>query len=259
MRRFVFFSAFLLAIILHVFPVNPLYVHADPQSKIHFAFVIGCDLADEPGKICLLGAFKLGIKVTLLEAKRPKICISKTSEFTVADSVNLMKVSPAAHCGLPNQYGIAILEAKVDSYEIIELEEISDKKKVESMDKLVRVTVVLQNLLEKEQGLIPGKIDALSDILPKVYRYPIPKIEAFIVAYDKSADVSGPRAILINGVPYPLTGWCSYPHMRAFGLNGEYYLESGSYCCGCGITVKELFKIEPTGLVAVCSNDSLSD
>lgn len=83
-----------------------------------------------------------------------------------------------------------------------------------------------------------------------------------IVAYDESEDehfCSGPRVIVINGIAYPLTGWCSYPFMRIFRLNGKYYLESGSACCGCGITIKELFKIEPTGLVEIQSDGSLSD
>jgi hypothetical protein len=98
--------------------------------------------------------------------------------------------------------------------------------------------------------------------LPKLYRYPTPKREVFIVAYDERKDVhccSGPRVILISGSAYPLTGWCSYPFMRTFRLNGKYYLESGSACCGCGITIMELFKIEATGLVEAYSDGSLSD
>jgi hypothetical protein len=143
------------------------------------------------------------------------------------------------------------------------MEEITAKKRVQSLDKLVRNKNVLEKLRTKAGMAWDYK---LSRDLPMVHRYPIPKMETFIVAYKTLLSdegdldlLAGPRAIIINNIAYPLTGWCSYPYMRTFRLDEEYYLESGSHCCECGITIKELFKIKQTGPVEVHSDGSLSD
>jgi hypothetical protein len=123
------------------------------------------------------------------------------------------------------------------------------------------------NVLEKLRTKAGEAWDyKLSRDLPIVHRYPIFKMETFIVAYKSffsdEGDFdfpSGPKAIIINNIAYPLTGWCSYPYMRGFRLDGEYYIESGSRCCECGITIKELFKIKQTGPVEIHSDGSLSD
>jgi hypothetical protein len=157
----------------------------------------------------------------------------------------------------------AVLGSRISSYQIVKMEEITDKRKVQSLDKFVRNKNVLEKLRTKA-GEAEGY--ELSNDLPKVHRYPIPEMETFIVSYktllpyEGGSDVaSGPRAIIINSIAYPLTGWCSHRYMRAFRLDGEYYLESGSHCCECGITINELFKIRQTGLVEVHSDGSLSD
>ncbi len=238
------------------------------QPKHDFAFVIDCDWTRKESNICLLGKYKPGIQVTLLEVGQPRTCLSKTKEAVdqkdhLGDTLySFTRISPVAQCREVDLYSIAVLGSRISSYQIVKLDEVTDKKKVRSLDKFVRNKNVLEKLRNTEAG---GAEDyELSEDLPIVYRYPIPKMETLIVSYktrlgEGGPEVGGPRTIIINNIAYPLTGWCSYPYIRTFRLNGEYYLESGSACCECGIRIQELFKIKQTGPVEVHSDGSLSD
>lgn len=239
------------------------------QPKHDFAFVIDCDWAGKESNICLLGKYKPGIQVTLLEVGQPRTCLSETKEAVDHKDEEgttlypFTPISPVAQCRAVHLYSIAVLDSRISSYQIVKMEEITDKRKVQSLDKFVRNKNVLEKLRTKAGE---AWIYELSNDLPIVHRYPIPKMETFIVSYktllgyEGGYDVaSGPRAIIINSIAYPLTGWCSHRYMRAFRLDGEYYLESGSHCCECGIRINELFKIRHTGLVEVYSDGSLSD
>jgi len=242
------------------------YLRTGSEQKRDFGFVIPCKWVGEEGT-CFLGNYKAGLSVTLLEKRRSKSCIAKTEGSKEYKGLGplfpVTKLYTTDACGLADLYSVAILRSKVWDYEILLLEEILDGEKIKSLDTFVRSTTILEGLRTKAQGGIPGEISEIENQWPKLYRYPIPEIEVFIVAYDEKEIedycCSGPRVILIKGTAYPLTGWCSYPFMRIFRLNGEYYLESGSACCGCGITIMELFKIKQRGPVEVHSDGSLSD
>jgi hypothetical protein len=263
MKRIIIFILSILTILITLSCAS--YLRTGSQQKSDFSFVIPCKWAEEEG-ICLLGKYKAGLSITLLEKGRSKSCITKSARSGEYEGeinfFSFTKVNVADACGLPDLYSVAVLKSRVWDYEVLLLEEIFDKEQIKSLNTFVRSTTVLEDLRTKAQGLISGESSVIQSDLPKLYRYPIPKINVFVVAYDESEDgrcCSGPRVILINGTAYPLTGWCSYPFMRIFRLNGEYYLESGSACCDCGITIMELFKIKPTGLVEVHSDGSLSD
>lgn len=239
------------------------------QPKHNFAFVIVCDSASRESNICLLGKYKSGIQVTLLEVGQPRTCISKTKKAIdykdhLGDTLySVTMVSTAKECGDASLYGIAVLGSRITSYQIVKLDEVTEKKKVQSLDKFVRNKNVLEKLRNTEAGRAAEDYE-LSEDLPIVHRYPIPKMETLIISYktrlgEGGPEVAGPRTIIINNIAYPLTGWCSYPYMRTFRLNGEYYLESGSCCCECGIRIQELFKIKQTGPVEVHSDGSLSN
>jgi hypothetical protein len=238
------------------------------QPKHEFAFVIDCDWAGKESNICLLGNYKRGIGVTLLEVGQPRTCLSQTRDAVdhkdeAGDTLYpFTPIFPVAQCKGAQHYSIAVLGSRISSYQIVKLDEVTDKRKVQSLDKFTRSKKVLEKLRTKAQGE-SGEIYELSKDMPKVHRYPIPRMETFIVSYNTLLGeldiVSGPRAIVINGIVYPLTGWCSHRYMRAFSLDGEYYLESGSHCCECGISIQELFKIKKTGPVEVHSDGSLSD
>ena len=245
------------------------YLRTGSQQERDFGFVISCKWAEEESN-CLLGNYRAGLSVTLLEKRRSKSCITKTEGrkeyegyWGASGSFPVTKLSMTDTCSLANLYSLAILKSQISDYEILVLEEILDREKIKSLDTFVRSTTILEDLRTKAQGIVAGEISEIENELPKLYRYPIPEIEVLIVAYDESKNedycCSGPRVVLIKGTPYSLTGWCSYPFMRIFRLNEEYYLESGSACCGCGITIKELFKITKKGPVKVHSDGSLSD
>jgi len=212
----------------------------------------------EPGN-CLLGKYPQNLKVTLLEIDQAEIWTSYTREpIDYQGEISSFSVTPvfsAPRCGEGRYYGIAILDSIITNYEIVKLERISDDKKIQSLDRIVRSTTVLEKLrtnITKETYEPEG--------LPEVFLYPMPEIETFVVSYEGGyPGIFGPRVVLINGSAYPLTGWCSYPYMGSFRLNGDYYIESGSLCCECGITLMELFRIRPTAPVKVHSDGSLSD
>jgi hypothetical protein len=197
------------------------------QTKHDFAFTIDCDWPDRPDhepNICLLGEYKRGIAVTLLEVGQPRTCLSQTKDAIdykdeVGDELyQFTPISPVAQCRAVHHYSIAVLGSRISSYQIIKMERITDKKKVQSLDKLVRNKNVLEKLRTRAGDAWGYR---LSKDLPIVYRYPIPKMETFIVAYKtlqgykREPDLPpGPRAIIINNIAYPLTGWCSYPYIR---------------------------------------------
>ena len=255
------FLVLLLSVGLVMLSCTP-YVSTASKGKVDFAFVIPCEWVEQPG-ICLLEKHKVGAPVSLLEVKTSRVCSARTSKNNHHDwagrQLIFTEVTPSDHCALPDSYSISILGPVIGTYELLRLEEITDAVIIKSIDNVVRHTTVLESLRMKEQ---PGQISEIESKSPRLFRYPHPNIGTYILAYNESDDeqnVSGPRVILLNGVPYPLTGWCSYPYMRAFRFNQEYYLESGSCCCDCGITLKELFRIDSSGLVDVRRDSSLSD
>jgi len=264
-----FLICFLPTTLLANFHASQSFGKPQTQPKPEFAFVIDCDWADKESNICLLGNYKRGIGVTLLEVGQPRTCLSQTRDTVdhkdeAGDALYpFTPIFPVAQCGSVHSYSIAVLGSRISSYQIVKMEEITEKRKVRSLDKLVRNKNVLEKLRTKAGMAWDYK---LFKDLPIVHRYPIPKMETFILAYktllsgEKEPDpLAGPRAIIINNIAYPLTGWCSYPYMRGFCLDGEYYIESGSHCCECGITIKEIFKIKQTGPVEAHSDGSLSD
>jgi len=266
-----FLICFLLTTLLTNSHASELIGKPQIQQKHNFAFVIHCP-NKESNNICLLSKFDRGIPTTLLEIGRARTCVVNTEEGgdyegPVTGSFSYTALSPLTKCGEASLYSVAVLGSRITSYRIVKMQEITDRRKVQSLDRLVRNKNVLEMYRGRAQGM--GAEDyQISKDLPVIHRYPIPNMETFIVSYKTLLGYEGglddvvrrgPRAIIINKIAYPLTGWCSYPYLRAFCLDGEYYIESGSHCCECGITVNELFNITKKGPVEVYSDGSLSD
>lgn len=180
-----------------------------------------------------------------------------------AKSFFFTKLASSFEKGAAKKYSVVVLGRAVKTYAPLPLEEGIDKETIGSLDRRIQDGNYLENLLSHSKTLILAGTDVKEDIpapLPKVVRYPLPHAEIYRATYNfGSADIEGPRIILINGKMYPLTGWCSYPYLRAFLLNGDYYLETGSACCGCGMTAQVLFGIEREGPVIVHADVSESD
>jgi hypothetical protein len=133
---------------------------------------------------------------------------------------------------------------------------------ISKTDRLVRNSKALLTLLKKAQGAILGETKELEETNLKVYQVSMPGQKFLIASFEYSNEnlgVSGPRLLVINDRVYPLTGWCSYQTLNVFRLEGQYYIQSGSCCCNCGITIMELFRITPEGPMVVLSDESLSD
>jgi hypothetical protein len=121
---------------------------------------------------------------------------------------------------------------------------------------------VLQELLDRNSYLVYEVDTGISRSLPRVLNYPMKNRQAYILEYEFSSDgivLCGPRVMVINSYVRGLTGQCSYPYVRMFRINNQSYIESGSFCCECGITGQEIFRIEETGPVLVYHDYSFSD
>jgi hypothetical protein len=204
----------------------------------------------------------------MLHPGTEKTCAGTTSANTeYIESANAYLTEIVGSCSPKFAIGVALLQKNVVDYKQLHLERLTEPAKVDKIDQTVRKSEVLSVLRTKAQSAVPGDLRALDGVTPKVYRLSLPKAEIFVAAYNsehsRNEDVyvpeSGPKVIMVNGRAYPLTGWCSFATLDVFRLNGQYFIHSGSRCCGCGIVGMELFRVTPKGPVEVLSDYSLSD
>lgn len=223
--------------------------------------------AEKNEELFILGTAPLGERVYLLEEKAPKVCIAETikhrEDSWAGDSIYLTSLKSIEDCGPAKLYSLAIIGVPVVSYQTITYQKLSDAKFIADINAKIKNSAALDILKTNAQGNSPGdKYFPIADIMPDVYMLHVLDKEIFVASYEVQRDnyrMHGPRAIVIDGKIHPLTGWCSWPDFRVFAVNGSYYLESGSGCCGCGITVQELFEIKPDGVITVHDDMSYSD
>jgi hypothetical protein len=242
-----------------------------PASHIKedFGFLHKCK--SERNKICLLGEFEKGLFIFLLGTKKPHVCTARTGEHVKDEfesgSVSYTELINLVNCENLDDYSIGYVgkPPEMDTFDTVSLLEISDAALKNELAAKVRKTNVLQTLLDQNAG-VAGlyKPDKDLNSVPQVLQYPVPEAKVYILTYDltwKSDEVLpiGPRVVIINDSIQGLTGQCSYKEIRAFTMRGEYYIESGSHCCECGITGQELFKIEGNKIKHVYEDFSFSD
>jgi hypothetical protein len=252
-----------LAMLLAAFLCNCSAAISKAIHKSYFVPVVGLSEAEAP-KLYAVGKLKPGIQLTLLQPGLNQICMAKSIAFTKQSELSGSYFTELSGlCETPKEFGIAIANKQVWDYEQVTPKEISEADEVTKIDQLTRNSGALSALLKKAQGSIPGDLKELEGSRPKVYLFSIDKAVVTVVSYEEgfaeNTGVSGPRAIIINGRVYPLTGWCSYRTLNVFRLNGEHYVQSGSCCCECGITAMEVFRISSKGILEVLSDYSLSD
>jgi hypothetical protein len=227
-------------------------------AKNNFVFAVTCG-EDSSGKLCLLGKFKAGTKVTFLQPETGNRCVVKTTSRTEEyESSGAYLTRVTGSCPASKDFMVGVLEKSVLDYERLSLTEIKEAGTIRNIEKSIRSSKALLILLEKAQG-IAGEIKQLEGITPKVYRVALPGLNMFIASFRDKEKICGPQVVILNGNVYPLTGWCSYPTLNVFRLNGRHYIQSGSFCCDCGITIMELFLITDQGPIVEHSDSSLSD
>ncbi len=241
-----------LVVLLFVVPVG---AGAAQESKTEFAFALE-DL--EAKALVLSGEYPLNAEVFLLHKTKNRYCKAITrkhdrwaeldASFTTLD---------AAHCGPPKSYSVAVFNP-VSDYKVVSLQSLS-KEETLKLDRLVRQSAEPGKLSGKAQELVSGiEYRPLEKFTPKAYKFRNANNKGMIVSY-REGDEVGPRFIIFGNSVYGLTGWCSYKYLRAFILNGALYLDSGSMCCGCGITIMELFRIEENKVTIVHEDGNLSN
>ncbi len=233
----------------------------DNLGKSDFALVVNFgETASEPGKLWVVGKFEPARKITLLlEGKNT--CVMETSPLTEeAESSGAILTELLGKCQTANKFflEVALIGRPVRDYERIAPKETADVEEIASIDGLIRSSNVLTSLLKKAQDRIPGELEELKGVIPKVNEVMISGSKIRIASYQKP-DFDGPKVIMIEGRVYPLAGWCSSLNVNVFRLNGQHYAYASSYCCGCGIHIEQIFRITPEGPVEVLSEYSLSD
>jgi hypothetical protein len=231
------------------------------QSKYAFVFDSVSRLGLE--SVSLYGHYPLKQKVYLLGKDQSEICEAITAEHgTYHDEVKYFPYTTlkAVHSCQRVGYAVAVFDP-ILSYKTVNLLPIYDPSIISRLEMLVRNSSVPQKLSNKAQGLVPGEKDyPIQDLIPKVYRFEAANAQGYIVSYDAGEKYpSGPRFIVFGDSVYAFTGWCSCPYVNAFMLNNNLYFESGSGCCSCGISLKELYKIEKNKVEIVLSDASESD
>ena len=239
------------------------YSAADDRTKAHlsvpkfeFIYLFGESMT-------ILEEHKPGIPITLLEIGKPRLCKTKTGEILkeysdyLGVTILYTKLLPAADCGFVMDYSLSVVRNKVEQYDIIPVTMVEDERLARSLDRKIKATDVLQKLLLRSGG-IKYEVQTLKP--PVVYRYAFPGLSVYVVQYGfkKRPGLIGPRVVVIDDSIYPLTGQCSYSHLRGFRLNSDYYIETGSSCCDCGITGQEVFQITPTSVELVFKDFRLS-
>jgi hypothetical protein len=232
-----------------------LSIDAHAVKKSNFAFAVSYG-QESSQRLCLVGKFKAKIKVTLLSSLSgsKKVCAATTSQWEELDTGNGYLTELTGSCETPDGYDIGILRQPVKDYEKLSLKEVTNTETVSKVSRIVMSSKALLALREKKEM---GSIE-LGGATLRVYQVPVPGLHILIASFEYSKD-NGPRIIVINDRIYPLTGWCSFPTLNVFRLEGQHYISSGSSCCECGIIVHELFRITPKGPVTVLADASFSN
>jgi hypothetical protein len=253
-----------LAALLVVFPCSICYADSTEAKigKADIAFAIQCGERKAP-KLCLVGEFKAGIKVTLLQSGPRKTCIAKTtSHVQSSEEFDFHLTELSGSCDVPEEFGVAILKKPVQDYKHLIPKKIINADTISKTDRFIRNSGALLKLSKKAQDLIPGEMKELEKSIPQLYQFSLPAFNVTMALYEAFPDGpkydQGPKVVIINKRVYPLSGWCSYKNFYVFHLNGYYYVQTGSHCCECGIRIMELFRITPNGLVEAASDSSLS-
>jgi hypothetical protein len=228
-------------------------------DKSDFASIVNFQ---ESGEVWLVGKFKAGIKLTSLLLEPPYTCSAETTSRSIVDDSSGTELTEIVSSCKVVRGMIAILRKPVLDYKLISLKKITDATKILTIDQKVKNSNILQRLTEKAQDNITGDVKWLRDVSPEIHQFSMPKANVMIVSYMSLSEIderANPRIIIINNHVYPFTGWCSWEDMNVFRLNGQYYVQSGSMCCGCGITIEEVYQITPNGLVQVIFDNSFSN
>jgi hypothetical protein len=240
-------------------------------SKNQFTTAFHCEKPfadpDVPGEICIHNAYESNRRVTLLKKDSSETCALETGAVFMFHNEAAHHYFPVTRltlpntCDSPNSYRVAIVGREVRQYQVLELEEVSDSRKILDLNSLVQAQGTLDERIETSAGYQDIRWDYDLDGPPKtVLKLPIPLFEGYVLHY-YGEDIYGgnPRILVIGDRTYSLTGPCSFPWLRAFRLDKEFFLESGSGCCGCGWRDEFLFRITENGPERVFWNASWGD
>lgn len=239
----------------------------EPEASFAFVFNSRRNLQNV---FALYGHHSPGKNVYLLNSTKNSFCAATTEEQNDYDdeavSIPFTTLKVEESCGSLKDYDVAFFKP-VQEYRRLSLTPVKNVALAKTFEKMARKSAAITRLGSniKSGDNDRSREDEETPLEKTAQVYKMGKLDNYIVTFmfssppfDPDLQV-GPRVIFHKNIPYPLTGWCSYPALNAFILNGEPYVESGSYCCGCGITGRELFKIGKDKVVLIHSNYDESD
>ena len=220
------------------------------RSSPQFAFLTSSSDRESKPAFRVRAELPLGTQVRLLENNASDSCLAEARAHGREGGfpgLVYTELEPL-DCRAPEDYSIALPGGGLTSYEVVRGKEIKDGRVSDILDEKVRGSSVLASLERKAQQkkLTEGEW-SLYDVKPRVLKIHFPGTEVLVAVYDLH-ESAGPRAFFFKNAVYPFTGWCSLPVIRAFLLNGTPYFESGSKCCDCATTIREIFRVGEQGV-----------
>lgn len=237
---------------------------AKPITKPTFALLY----INNNNQVCVYGKHKSGTNVSLINLNEKKIINYKTKnslseinndlgekiQYTVLDN-------PPPIEELDNFERTAILNGVGRDFEIITSVESNDLIQISLMDSLIKSQNMLAKTLKINAELtdLNEYLEALKDTKPFVQKVTTGSFSFEIIQYPSPAtkEGNGPVYIWQNGKIKQLSGQCSRP-ILVYKYDGNFYLNSSSSCCECGLSAEETFQINKSNFKIVFSDYSYS-
>ena len=212
--------------------------------------------------IYLYGKFPLNKAITLINNQKGLLFESRTNSYKVFEDPYAGKVVFTSIVSQPEKENLKNFEycsffEKPSDYELLEQGK-NDSISVKKIDTLIRKTNLLELLLEKS-GQKQSVEYSIKNSLPTIRSYTIDISSITIVSYKYFEKTNGPRIVFYKNKLFPLTGQCSFEDIYIYRYNSRYYIQSGSWCCGCGYNVFEIFRIDNQSIDLEYKDDSYAN
>lgn len=199
-----------------------------------------------------------GSELQFLDHESRKVHSAKTLEnFLLVDELFEHKVT-TTDLDTSIKPHLILLGDKVE-IKWLNLKEITDSVKKQELANRINLKRDYSDEFEDTGGALKIELVAYNkEVIVHEFEY---KQETYFILSYTFADYQGPAAtfLLSQGAEYPLTGPCSFfSYPELFLLNERLYLQSGSRCCECGISVQQLFEFNGKELKTILEDGSWS-
>jgi hypothetical protein len=226
----------------------------DSINGVKFALVL-----QDNDSLAILGKYELNKTIYLLDNANGKLIHTSTisyNENLYPDFYKKLEATKIRIKANNNQNYIAYFGLKPNDYKLISQKPNNSQDFISDIDNLIKKSGYLDSILHNETFVK----DSLKNKFPLLFKININQTDITIATY-MLMNMHGPRFAIIKNNVFPLTHntACSYDYLYTFFMNGKYFIETGSACCGCGITGKQIFEINNDSIKTIFEDFTLSD